>query len=200
VRQSRALWRTTMDTVYRLVLYYACSVAGLVTIVGGIWLLAKQKIYLNAETGDVVSVDIPLLGKFKTNIPSLGLFVLGSILLLLPVKLIQSVPTITPTVVVRGSVRSNDHPVVIYAVIGSGVLQQDGSFAIAVPLDLGPNYEPKVLYTTRNTRYIFDDPIELTRRKNGSLELLSKKLEVPETSSLFPPTGSQAQPSSEFQH
>jgi hypothetical protein len=189
-----------MDPINRLILYYVCSAAGFATIIGGIWLVAKQKIYLNAETGAIADFEIPLLGKFKTNIPSLGLFVVGSILVLWPVKLIQSMPLVPPTVAVRGSVTSNAHPVLIYAVIRSAVLQQDGTFTIAMPVDMGASYDPKVLYITANTQGIFDDQVELARRKNGSLELLSKRLEIPTTAT--PPVflGSQTQPSSEFQH
>lgn len=182
----------------RLVIFYFCSVAGLVMIVGGIWLLSKQKIYLDAKTGAVVSFDIPLLGKVKTNVPSLGLFVIGAGLLIWPLTSVKSIPDAPLTVAVKGSVSSSEHPMLVYAVVRSEVLQQDEGFTIAMPEDIGPGYDPRVLYIPANTPGIFEDKVELAMRKNGSVELLPKKVQlVSSTAPSFPPQQPQIQQSSD---
>ena len=163
---------------WRIILYCLCSAAGFVMIIGGIWLLAKQKIYLNPETGAIVQVDLGPLGKFKTNIPSLGLFLIGGFLLVLPPYLAKFLPELeSPSLEVTGSVNSNAHPVVIYAVIRSQAMQQDGSFTIPMPQHMNAAYDPKVLYVAANAQGVFDDDVQLKLQKGGQIQLSPKKLE-----------------------
>jgi hypothetical protein len=67
-------------------LYYLSSFAGLVMVAGGIWLLYKQKIYIDSESKQVIEVELPI-GKFKTNLPVLVLFALGFVPLIYPLVL-----------------------------------------------------------------------------------------------------------------
>ena len=56
--------------------------AGVIIIAVGAWLTYRQKVYFNPTDHSVVTeVDVPLLGKLKTNIPALALCFFG----LLPV-------------------------------------------------------------------------------------------------------------------
>jgi hypothetical protein len=80
-----------MELLFALLPYYLCMVAGLIMVGGGIWLLAKGKIILDAKTGEVVDFDFPLVGKFKTNVPVLGLFLIGFIPLIYPIPNIPKV-------------------------------------------------------------------------------------------------------------
>ena len=80
-----------MELLFVLLPYYLCMMAGLIMVGGGIWLLAKKKIILDAKTGEVVDFDFPLVGKFKTNIPVLGLFLIGFIPLIYPIPTIPKV-------------------------------------------------------------------------------------------------------------
>jgi hypothetical protein len=80
-----------MELLFFLGPCYLCSLAGLIMVIGGIWLLAKGKIMLDAKTGEVVDFDLPLLGKVKTNAPILGLFLIGSIPLIYPISTIREV-------------------------------------------------------------------------------------------------------------
>ena len=48
----------------------------LCAVVGGLWVLFKQKVVVD-EAGAVSEVDIPFLGKLKTNYPSLIAIMLG---------------------------------------------------------------------------------------------------------------------------
>lgn len=65
-------------------LYYFCSTAGLVMVIGGIWLVAKEKIYVDRETKEVTRVERPFGVKLQTNIPALALFLLGFVPLIYP--------------------------------------------------------------------------------------------------------------------
>lgn len=49
---------------------------GLVAVLGGIWALLKQTVVVD-QAGQVTSIDIPFLGKMKTNFPSLIAVFLG---------------------------------------------------------------------------------------------------------------------------
>ncbi|HET9068853.1 MAG TPA: hypothetical protein VFN28_09415 [Amaricoccus sp.] len=48
----------------------------LVAVVGGLWVLFRQKVVVD-EKGAVSEIDIPLVGKLKTNYPSLVAIMLG---------------------------------------------------------------------------------------------------------------------------
>ena len=41
-------------------LYYLCSGAGLLMVVGGIWLIYKQRIYIDRETNQITEIKTPL--------------------------------------------------------------------------------------------------------------------------------------------
>ncbi len=63
---------TKMDTV----VYIALSL-GILSIVLGFVALLTQKIYLDAKTQKMISLNVPILGKMKTNYPALVFVVLG---------------------------------------------------------------------------------------------------------------------------
>ena len=48
----------------------------LVCILGGLWILARQKVVVD-QNGQATSVEIPFFGKMTTNVPSLVAVVLG---------------------------------------------------------------------------------------------------------------------------
>ena len=62
------------DFVFALVLL----AVGVVIVGVGAWLTYRQKVYYNpADNSVMTKVDVPLLGKFRTNIPALALCFLG---------------------------------------------------------------------------------------------------------------------------
>lgn len=172
-------------------LYYLCSVSGLILVIGGIWLLAKRKIYLKAETNEVIAIQLPRGIRFKTNVPVLGLIGLGCILLLLPIFLLGS--PIEPSKVVRGSIKSSIHPVIIYASIRTEAVQQDGTFSLTIPCSRLPGYTSKLLYVAGSI--IFADSVasETNGCKDVSLvekvirptESTDTKAGIPATASLY---------------
>jgi len=127
-------------------LYYFCSVAGLAMVLGGIWLIYKQKIYIDRATNQVTEVKTPL-GTFKTNIPALALFALGFVPLIYPIVQASQRPR---QVRIVGDVRSTTHPVQVYAAVESDALLEDREFSLRVPLaDAAQEY--RIIYVTGNT-------------------------------------------------
>jgi hypothetical protein len=108
----------------KALLCFMCSFAGLVMIVGGIWLIYKEKIYIDKETNQVTELETPL-GKFKTNVPALVLFALGFIPLIYP---IYKISELLPQVKIDGEVHSSSFPVQIYAVVKSQSVLGPGQF------------------------------------------------------------------------
>ncbi len=110
-------------------LLYLCSLAGFVMVAGGIFLLYKEKIYIDKETNQVTSIETPV-GKFKTNAPALALFVLGFIPLVYPIYLTKEQGKM---VSISGELASTKYPANVYAVIESESLLNDGSYRLMVP-------------------------------------------------------------------
>ena len=68
-----------------MLLFFLISVAGFVMVVGGMWLIYKQKIYIDRESGQPITVELPGNFKLTSNYPALTLFALGFIPLIYPV-------------------------------------------------------------------------------------------------------------------
>ena len=54
----------------RMVLYLLIAIAGFVMVVGGMWLIYKQKIYIDRESGQPITVELPGNFKFTSNYPA----------------------------------------------------------------------------------------------------------------------------------
>lgn len=157
-----------------LPLYYLCSLAGLVMVVGGIWLLYRQKIYIDTQSKEVTEIETPV-GKFRTNVPALVLFALGFIPLIYPMVQLAG---LTKQVIIRGNVKANTHPVLIYAVSDSDSLLQDGEFSIPVPV-LKKTGDYKVVYVVGNT--LAEDTVDLKKASKGELQLQPREINPAET-------------------
>jgi hypothetical protein len=72
-----------------LILYYGCVLAGIIIVFGGILLLYKQKIYIDSASNQVTEIETPI-GKFRTNLPVLGLFAVGIVALVVPLVHLKS--------------------------------------------------------------------------------------------------------------
>ena len=151
-------------------LYYLSSLAGLIMVAGGIWLLYKQKIYIDKESSQVTEIETPL-GKFKTNIPALVLFALGFIPLIYPI--VQS-SGFAEEVRIMGNVKASTFPVQVYAVIKSDSLLENRDFSLLVPVLKGGSEEYKIIYIAGSI--ILEDRADLTKKQNEELHLQAKEI------------------------
>jgi hypothetical protein len=67
-----------MDTP-SFVLALVVLFVALTTVLGGVVALLKQKVMVD-DKGQVTEIEIPLLGKFRSNYPSLAAIVIGALL------------------------------------------------------------------------------------------------------------------------
>lgn len=153
-----------------ILLYYMSSFAGLVMVVGGIWLLYKEKIYIDSESKQVTEIEIPMVGKFKTNLPALVLFGLGFVPLIYPMA---KCSVVVPELVLKGSVKGDAFPVQVYAVVRTESVAEPRDFSLHVPaladyklLYVGPGMPP------------YDAQLELKAAREGELQYRPVELQA----------------------
>ena len=167
-------------------LYYICSVSGFCMIVGGMWLIYKEKIYLDPKTKAILNVDVPFFGKIRTNIPALGLFLLGFFPLIYPI--LKSRPQYL--LVHQPSVKSNLHPVAVYLVVHTEVLQQDNELNLSVPILPIEDYRPELIYVAGAgsvAGIVQEQGLNLKLAKSGELILQSKEIQAPNAGGVVKP-------------
>ena len=143
-----------------LPLYYLSSLAGLIMVAGGIWLLYTQKIYIDRESKAITEIETPV-GKFKTNLPALVLFALGFVPLIYPMFKLGVLPE---EIRIKGLVRANRYPVHVYAAIVSEPILQDRGFSLKVPTS---NKDYKIIYIAGNV--VLEDSVEPGRSREIQL-------------------------------
>ncbi len=155
-------------------LYYLPSVIGGIMLVGGIYLLAKKKIYLDKTTKEVTDIELPFGLKVKTNVPALVYFAFGLALMIWPMLNAGSITV--QKCVIRGQVHADTHPVQVYAVIKWDSLVQDGAFSFPVPrlFEAGECY--KILYVCQNL--VAEDLADLAGLQGNVLNLTQKQMQV----------------------
>jgi hypothetical protein len=150
-------------------LLYVCQGAGILMILGGTWLIYREKIILNAVTKEPMFVELPFFGKLRTNAPALALFVLGLAAVMYPTHAIG-----TPYLRVKQQITSDKHPVVVYAVVRSNSLQNDGELDLVVPI-LNGEYEPQLVYVAGSITN--QEAINVSQENHGVLELQPRNIE-----------------------
>lgn len=156
--------------LHTLPLYYFCSFAGLVMVVGGIWLVAREKLYVDRETKEVTTIELPFGVKLQTNIPALALFLLGFVPLIYP---LYATSGLLEEIQLSGEVAGDGFPVEVYAVVESDFLRAPGHFRMAVPDLDGQRDHYKVLYVAGNA--VLDGRPDLQRAGNGVLPLPARE-------------------------
>lgn len=151
-------------------LYYLSSLAGLIMVAGGIWLIYKEKIYIDQESKQVTEIETPI-GKFKTNLPALVLFALGFVPLIYPI--VKSAG-FAEEIRIQGNVKASTFPVQVYAVIRSDSLLESRGFSLEVPVVENAPGEYKILYMAGNL--VLEERADLRRRQDGRIELPDKEL------------------------
>ncbi len=143
-------------------LYYFCSLAGLIMVAGGIWLVYKEKIFIDRESKQVTEIETPI-GTFKTNIPALVLFALGFVPLIYPI--VKSVGYSTQ-MSIRGKVSSDAHPVTIYAVVRKDALMGNGEYNLQVPAPFGKAGDYRIMYVVPGGT-ISEDLVDPSKQQSG---------------------------------
>lgn len=149
-------------------LYLLCSLAGFIMVAGGIWLIYKQKIYIDRESKQVTEIETPM-GKFKTNVPALVLFALGFFPLVFPIYRIEKLGKEIP---VTGNLKADVFPVMVYAVVRSDTLLGPGGYSLQVPGAGGG--ECKILYVAGSS--VAEARADLTELKDGKVVLPEKEI------------------------
>jgi hypothetical protein len=160
-------------------LYYLSSFAGLTMVVGGIWLLYKQKIYIVRESNQVTEIETPV-GKFKTNVPALALFVLGFFPLIYPIVISKQ---FVEEVRIHGNVKANI-PLAVYVVSKEGSPSRDGDFRLQVPFLRKGDESYKILFSLANGQVIVGDWVDMKKAKGGEILLPAQVIEVPSATSV----------------
>lgn len=152
-------------------LYYLPCVAGFIMVVGGMWLIWKQKLYIDRETKEPIEIELPLVGKFKTNIPSLVLFVIGFVLCIYP--MLKNPPP--PELQLTGEVENEkDYPFEVYAAISAEAVKNRRIFSLSVPPLSGNREEYKLLYVTGDNR-VWEEPVP-AKDQGGVISLRTKTI------------------------
>jgi hypothetical protein len=133
----------------RMVLYFLIAVAGFVMVVGGMWLIYKQRIYFDRESGQPITVELPGNFKFTSNYPALALFALGFLPLIYPVHELPKLDQFkrVKSVQIRGVIRAGDGrklvqpnvSTVVYAaeVPAHPLMRSEEEFSLGVPVISG---------------------------------------------------------------
>jgi hypothetical protein len=165
-----------MDMDPRIALYYMCEFAGLAMIVGGIWLLYSEKIYLDSESKQPVEIETPL-GKFKANYPALALFALGFVPLVYPIYSLRNLTDYVKVdmVNIRGGARATAYPAVVYVAGAQDSLTPDGKFKIPVPFIKGNQSQYRLLLVL-NDQVL--DSARVDRDEQSEVEVAFRPVEV----------------------
>jgi hypothetical protein len=161
----------------RIALYYVSAAAGLVMIVGGIWLIYKEKIYIDRESKQPIEITSPL-GSFKSNYPALTLFALGFFPLVYPIYTINNLTMFVKvdTVKIKGMVEANAYPILVYAARAQDMLSSNGEFQVPVPF-LGHDLDDYKILLVVNGHVL--DVARAERKANGKeIEVTFKPLVV----------------------
>jgi hypothetical protein len=121
----------------RTVLFLMTALAGFIMVVGGIWLIYKEKIYIDRESQKPIEIKLPGNFSFTSNYPALALFVLGFFPLMYPlneVKIPKGYVKVT-RVKLKGLAHSDAYPAMVYAAEVPYPVMKDGDgFDVTVPV------------------------------------------------------------------
>ncbi|WP_446008493.1 hypothetical protein [Candidatus Electrothrix sp.] len=162
-----------------ILLYYLSSMTGLIMVVGGIFLLYKEKIYIDSQTQEVTALETPA-GTFRTNAPALALFMIGFIPLIYPIyqsskdkeqvklALEQERLKQEEKVKLQGHVSAGNDTVQVYVVLDSESVNNPRDYSFKVPAHLEQE-KYTVLYKLDNI--IQEEMADLDNAKDGHIPL-----------------------------
>jgi hypothetical protein len=148
----------------RLWLYFVSALTGVFMVVGGIWLIYTEKIYIDAESKQPIAISTPI-GGFTNNYPALTLFALGFFPLIYPLYTVNNLSDYArvETVRIKGPVDANAYPVLIYASVDQDARTAKGDFEIRVPF-IGRNQKDYKILLVVNGQVLGEE----SARRTGS--------------------------------
>ena len=166
-----------------ILLYYMSSVTGLIMVAGGIFLLYKEKIYIDSQTKEVTALETPV-GTFRTNAPALALFLIGFIPLIYPIyqsskdeekvrlarEETRQIQEEKVKLQGRASVDKDKYPVQVYVVLDSDSLNNASDYSFNVPAHWDKGYY-KVLYKTDDEK-VQEETADLGKVQDGVITLV----------------------------
>ncbi|HEX8650739.1 MAG TPA: hypothetical protein VF708_07850 [Pyrinomonadaceae bacterium] len=142
---------------WTMALFILSSVAGIIMVIGSLFLLYKGRIYLDSEGKSVSQVELPLGIKFSTQFPVLVMFLFGAFLLIFPIHYAKNIcPDLSlhskvfpQMVTVKGKVISKDvkDRIDVYAIVDEQSNAHD-EVILNVPFRLNGRYQ--IMYSTNN--------------------------------------------------
>jgi len=154
-----------------MLLFFTPSFAGFVMVVGGMWLIYKQKIYIDKESNQPVEISLPGNFRFKSNYPALALFVLGFFPLVYPFHELPRLEEYPHVIWVKltGVPNTNVYPALVYAsMTPSPVTREGDSFTVPVPFIGKGDEEYKVLLIANE--HVLDSQTA-KRMSDGNIEI-----------------------------
>jgi hypothetical protein len=161
----------------RIYLYFLSALSGVIMITGGIWLIYKEKIYIDRESKQPIEIQSPL-GSFKSNYPALTLFVIGFFPLTYPIYAVNNLSEFikVDTVRIKGLVEANAYPVLVYAARAQDSLTSNGEFGMPVPF-LGRGLDDYRVLLVVNGHVLDDQRVERSAN-SGEIEVTFKPVVV----------------------
>lgn len=135
--------------MFLIVLIFSLSA---LSIILGFIALLTQKIYIDSDSKQLTQIEIPIIGKMKTNYPAL-IFVIGG-LVLAYITIDQSFPPRKISWEIRGSFISENSgnidwdngTLAVFPVDFKTSVRSDGVFIIQADIDEGKTFEEIVQY------------------------------------------------------
>lgn len=154
----------------RIWLYFLSALTGVFMVVGGIWLIHAEKIYIDVESKQAIEIATPV-GTFKNNYPALTLFVLGFFPLTYPLYTVNNLSDYArvETVRIKGPVDAHSYPALIYASVDQDARNARGEFEIRVPF-VGRNQKDYKLLLVVNGQVLGEESARRTG-DDGEIEV-----------------------------
>lgn len=152
-------------------LEHICQFAGILTVVGALFLIFKEKIYLDAQTKRVMSVELPFFGKVQTNAPAFAVIVLGFAAVIYPVQRSH-----TTYITVEQDVDS-DSPFTVnaYAVSEHATVGNNKHLTIVFPNLPDADYQPHLVLHVGNA--FWDQAVHINAARHGIIILEKASLQ-----------------------
>ncbi|MGB7922529.1 MAG: hypothetical protein WCF57_04735 [Pyrinomonadaceae bacterium] len=182
-----------------ILLFFLCSLAGMLMVLGSLFLLWKGRIYLDTEGKSVSNVELPLGIKFGTQFPVLVMFLFGVFMLIFPIYYARNIcpnlplhaKTFPEMVKVTGKVKTK-FPVTIYAVIDDQTMSSK-DVIFNVPFVKNARY--RIMYSGNDgvigeiDTFSLDDPGKPYEFRETEVQATSKTnqiLEIPKQAETVP--------------